>query len=133
MTQPTSHVTWWQSKQKGKGERDPWNIALTPAPRREAPLPDETQVDAQGPVAPRAVNAQEYPVGDAGPAGVLGTAVKTHLKEKFKTQSPIDPYLPDQPSSRTIQDLAWKLLKAHNLNWWVEGIPWWSSDKDSAL
>lgn len=40
---------------------------------------DETQVDAQGPVAPRAVDAQEYPVGDAGPAGVLGTTVKTHL------------------------------------------------------
>ena len=65
-------------------------------------------MDAQGPVAPRAVDAQEYPVGDAGPAGVLGTTVKTHLKEKFNTQSPIDSYSPDQPSHRTITGFGLK-------------------------
>lgn len=40
---------------------------------------NKAQVDAEGPVRPRAVDAEEHPVGYAGPAGVLGTTVKTHL------------------------------------------------------
>ena len=41
--------------------------------------PDEGQVDAQGPVYATTVNADEYPVGDGGPGGVLGATVIAHL------------------------------------------------------
>lgn len=43
-------------------------------------------MNAEGPVRPRAVDAEKHPVGHACPAGVLGTTVKTHLKENFKIQ-----------------------------------------------
>lgn len=44
--------------------------------------PDEAEVHAQGPVDAGAVDAEEDPVGDAGPARVLGTAVEARLKRR---------------------------------------------------
>lgn len=44
--------------------------------------PDEAEVHAQGPVDAGAVDAQEDPVGDTGPARVLGAAVEARLKRK---------------------------------------------------
>jgi len=42
-------------------------------------VPDEAEVHSQGAVDPGAVDAQEHSIRDAGPAGVLGGAVKTRL------------------------------------------------------
>lgn len=41
--------------------------------------PDEAQVHPEGAVRARAVDAEEHPIGDAGPAGILGAAVEAHL------------------------------------------------------
>lgn len=41
--------------------------------------PDEAQVHSEGAVRARAVDAEEHPIGDAGPAGILGAAVEAHL------------------------------------------------------
>lgn len=46
---------------------------------RTGPPPDEAEMDAQGAVHPRAVNAQENAVRDAGPARILGATVKAGL------------------------------------------------------
>lgn len=59
-----------------------------PAPRRHAPrphAPDEAEVHAQGAVYAGAVNAQEHPVSDAGPARVLRAAVEARLKQTQRT------------------------------------------------
>lgn len=94
---------------KGKGERDPWDIVLTSPPPGERPayrMKLRWTPRDRGPLSSRCTG---IPVGDAvGPAGVLGTTVKTHLKEKFKTQSPIDSCWPDQPSYRTITGFGLK-------------------------
>ena len=43
--------------------------------------PDEAEMHSQGAVDAGAVDAQEHTVGDTGPAGVLSSAVETHLCE----------------------------------------------------
>lgn len=42
-------------------------------------LPNKGQVHPQRPVGPRAVYTEEYPIGDAGPAGVFSSTVKASL------------------------------------------------------
>ena len=87
-----------EANKKDKGER--------PAPPGggKVHLPNKAQVDAEGPVRPRAVDAEEHPVGYAGPAGVLGTTVKTHLEENFKMQLRLHSSLPNEPSSKPTHD-----------------------------
>ena len=53
-----------------------------------AALPDEAQVHAQAAVDAGAGEADEHPIGHAGPGGVLGRAVKAdlHPRSKHPTQ-----------------------------------------------
>lgn len=70
---------------KEKGERDPMGHYYShPAPRREARLQVGNSGGRPGTGGPWAVDAQEYPVGDAGPAGVLGTTVKNTPERKVQ-------------------------------------------------
>lgn len=72
-------------------------------------LPDEGQVDPQGPVGPRAVYAEEHTIGDAGPAGVFSCAVKTNLKKAREQR--IKPYLwiqTSQVNSESSETSSWE-------------------------
>lgn len=72
-----------------------------------AVLPDEGQVYPQGPVGPRAVYAEEHPIGDAGPAGVFSCAVKTNLKKAREQR--INPYLNSEVNIESSENIMMKV------------------------
>lgn len=62
--------------------------------------PDEADVHAQGAVDAGAVDAQEDPVGNAGPARVLGAAVEARLEGQRDGRVGQSPRLAPRPLSQ---------------------------------